>query len=217
MKRAARRTWRIKCLRLTANWIRVSVWPADWCVICTIFRISEPVRGSGSLIPLTGPSYFVNVFWSRASLFDGYTLTGYDEMFAAPGRPAPHYAALHRSAGDSSAPRAGASPSGGRPDDAASGDHLHGLRPRAGGRADHPVRPDPPPGRRRRMGPDRARAQAAGPCPQPVHPRRLPRPPDPPGPRRPARAGPGRLGLSPRVRRPEGAAATSTSTSRAST
>ncbi len=43
--------------------------------------------------------------------------------------------------------------------DAAAGDHLHGLRPRAGCRADHPVRPDPPAGRRRRLGDDRARLQ----------------------------------------------------------
>ncbi len=34
-----------------------------------------------------------------AGLFDGYTLTGYDEMFAAPGRPRPHYAALHHRLG----------------------------------------------------------------------------------------------------------------------
>ena len=36
---------------------------------------------------------------SNASLFDGYTLTGYDEMFAAPGVPRPHYAALHHRLG----------------------------------------------------------------------------------------------------------------------
>jgi len=29
------------------------------------------------------------------SLFDGYSLTGFDEMFAGPGRVRPHYAALH--------------------------------------------------------------------------------------------------------------------------
>ncbi len=31
---------------------------------------------------------------TETSLFDGYNLTGYDEMFAAPGRPRPHYASL---------------------------------------------------------------------------------------------------------------------------
>ena len=31
---------------------------------------------------------------TETSLFDGYTLTGFDEMFAAPGRGRPHYAAL---------------------------------------------------------------------------------------------------------------------------
>src|SRR4051812_47438129 len=30
-----------------------------------------------------------------SSLFGDYTLTGFDEMFAAPGRVRPHYAALH--------------------------------------------------------------------------------------------------------------------------
>src|ERR1700712_4581423 len=31
---------------------------------------------------------------TETGLFDGYTLTGYDEMFAAPGRARPHYAAI---------------------------------------------------------------------------------------------------------------------------
>ncbi len=35
----------------------------------------------------------------HAELFDGYTLTGYDEMFAAPGRPRAHYVALHHRLG----------------------------------------------------------------------------------------------------------------------
>ena len=34
-----------------------------------------------------------------ASLFDHYSLTGYDEMFAAPGVPRPHYEALHQRLG----------------------------------------------------------------------------------------------------------------------
>jgi uncharacterized circularly permuted ATP-grasp superfamily protein len=33
---------------------------------------------------------------SDAGLFDGYTITGYDEMFAEPGRPRAHYATLHQ-------------------------------------------------------------------------------------------------------------------------
>ena len=32
-------------------------------------------------------------------LFDGYTLTGYDEMFAGPGKPRAHYATLHHRLG----------------------------------------------------------------------------------------------------------------------
>ena len=36
---------------------------------------------------------------SDADLFDGYTLTGYDEMFVSPGKPRPHYAALHHRLG----------------------------------------------------------------------------------------------------------------------
>ncbi len=36
---------------------------------------------------------------SHADLFDGYTLTGYDEMFAGPGQPRAHYAALHHRLG----------------------------------------------------------------------------------------------------------------------
>jgi uncharacterized circularly permuted ATP-grasp superfamily protein len=36
---------------------------------------------------------------SDTGLFDGYTLTGYDEMFAGPGRPRSHYAALHHRLG----------------------------------------------------------------------------------------------------------------------
>ena len=34
---------------------------------------------------------------SAAGLFRDYTLTGYDEMFASPGEPRPHYAASHSS------------------------------------------------------------------------------------------------------------------------
>ncbi len=36
---------------------------------------------------------------SGESLFDGYSLHGYDEMFAAPGTPRAHYAALHHRLG----------------------------------------------------------------------------------------------------------------------
>ena len=57
-----------------------------------------------------------------------------------------------------------------------------------------------------RVGPHRARAQAAGSRPQPLHPRRLSRSPDPQGPGRPARAGLRRHRLPPGMRRAAGAA-----------
>ena len=45
-----------------------------------------------------------------------------------------------------------------------------------GRRADHALRPDPAPHRRRRVGPHRTRPDAARPRPEPLRPRRLPRP-----------------------------------------
>ena len=42
-----------------------------------------------------GPPILSTSSGPGSSLFDGYTLTGYDEMFAVPGKPRAHYAALN--------------------------------------------------------------------------------------------------------------------------
>ena len=89
---------------------------------------------------------------AEADLFGGYGLTGYDEMFAGPEAPRAHYEALHHRLGEMGA------------DELERRHRVADLMMRqqgitftvygreAGGRADHPVRPGPAPGGRRRVG-----------------------------------------------------------------
>ncbi len=68
-------------------------------MICTRSLVRLIRRGSGPSDPVDGAFMLSTHPGSGASLFDGYSLTGYDEMFAAPGEPRAHYAALQQRLG----------------------------------------------------------------------------------------------------------------------
>ena len=79
----------------------------------------------------------------EAALFGRYNLSGLRRDVRIVRCAAPPLRTALRTVDRARPGRARTAQQGRRPDDAPAGDHVHGLRPRAGRRADHPVRPDP--------------------------------------------------------------------------
>ena len=150
--------------------------------------------------------------------FSSYQTEGfYDEMFEADGA---REAALPTGAGDHPiALRRPVAPlqARRRASAAATGHHLQRLRRHRRNRTDLPLRPDPAHRAGARMGPHRARPQAAHPRPQRLHRRHLSRPEDPQGRRHSRRSRDLRRLLPQAVPGPESARGASGATSPAPT
>ena len=176
-------------------------------------RAASPVETASHWIPIeTGdkkgvgsPTMHATQRPGEAALFGRYNLSAYDEMFDRPMRLAPHYAPLFErliELGPEELER--------RHKVADLTMRQQGITFTVYGREQGveriiPFDPIPRLIAAGRVGPHRARAQAAGPRSQPFHSRRLSRAADPQGPGRPARAGLRRHRLPARMRRAAGA------------
>ena len=145
----------------------------------------------------------------------GYDTGGfYDEMFDAASKPRPEAQLLLDTIAALGDGQLATLPAGRRARPAPARHHVQRLRRHGRHRADLPVRPRAAHHRRRRMGLDRARAQAAHPRAQPVHRRHLPRAEDRQGRRHPGGDRPlGRAVYRPQCVGIEAAAAASGATS----